>query len=65
MPRRILVCIGCRCEIERIDVAGGRVVAICVACEGYGDAAEFEAGVPLTSLSPQRRANARESSRIR
>ena len=53
-----LLCIGCRCEIERVDIAGGRIVAICVACDAYGDAAELGAGVrlvPAQALPPRLR----------
>ena len=53
-----LLCIGCRCEIERVDIAGGRIVAICVACDAYGDAAELGAGVrlvPAQTLPPRLR----------
>ena len=42
-----LLCISCRCEVERIEIARSRVVAVCVACEAYGDAAELVAGVRL------------------
>jgi hypothetical protein len=47
-----LLCISCRCEIERVDIARGRIVAICVACEAYGDAAELVAGVRLAPAEP-------------
>ena len=55
MPRQILLCVSCRCEIERIDIAGGRAVAICVSCEAYGDAGELAAGVALNPAPPQLR----------
>jgi hypothetical protein len=47
MPRRALLCFSCRCEVERIEIAGGRVVVMCVACEAYGDAAEAAEGRSL------------------
>ena len=47
-----LLCISCRCEIERVDIARGRIVAICVACDAYGDAAELVAGVRLGPAEP-------------
>ena len=47
-----LLCIGCRCEIESVDIARGRIVAICVACDAYGDAAELGAGVRLNAAQP-------------
>jgi hypothetical protein len=47
-----LLCIACRCEVERVEIARGRVVAVCVACEAYGDAAEMVAGVQLTAAEP-------------
>ena len=47
-----LLCISCRCEIERVDIARGRIVAICVACDAYGDAAELVAGVRLGPADP-------------
>lgn len=47
-----LLCISCRCEIERVDIARGRIVAICVACDAYGDAAELVAGVRLAPAEP-------------
>ena len=47
-----LLCISCRCEIERVDIARGRIVAICVACDAYGDAAELVAGVRLEPAEP-------------
>jgi hypothetical protein len=34
----------CRCEVERIEIAGGRIVAICLTCEAYGNEAELAAG---------------------
>jgi hypothetical protein len=55
MPRHVLLCVSCRCEIERIDIAGGRAVAICVGCEAYGDAGELAAGVTLNPPPPQLR----------
>ena len=53
-----LLCISCRCEIERVEIARGRIVAICVACDAYGDAAELVAGVrlaPAEKLPPRLR----------
>jgi len=53
-----LLCISCRCEIERVDIARGRIVAICLACDAYGDAAELVAGVrlnPAEALPPRLR----------
>ena len=47
-----LLCISCRCENERVDIARGRIVAICVACDAYGDAAELLAGVRLSPAAP-------------
>ena len=47
-----LLCISCRCEIERVDIARGRIVAICLACDAYGDAAELVAGVRLAPAEP-------------
>ena len=47
-----LLCISCRCEIERVDIARGRIVAICLACDAYGDAAELVAGVRLAAAEP-------------
>ena len=47
-----LLCISCRCEIERVDIARGRIVAICLACDAYGDAAELVAGVRLSPAEP-------------
>jgi hypothetical protein len=47
-----LLCISCRCEIERVDIARGRIVAICAACDAYGDAAELVAGVRLGPAEP-------------
>ena len=47
-----LLCISCRCDIERIEIARGRIVAICVACDAYGDAAELVAGVRLAPAEP-------------
>jgi hypothetical protein len=47
MPRRALLCFSCRCEVEPIEIAGGRVVVVCVACEAYGDAVEVDEGRPL------------------
>ena len=44
-----LLCISCRCQIERVDIARGRIVAICLACDAYGDAAELVAGVRLVA----------------
>jgi hypothetical protein len=58
MPRHALICVSCRCEIERIEIAGGRGLAMCVSCEAYADAAEFAQGAPLSPVVPlpQRRA---------
>ena len=47
-----LLCISCRCEIERVEIARGRIVAICLACDAYGDAAELVAGVRLSPAEP-------------
>jgi hypothetical protein len=47
-----LTCVSCRCEIERVEIARGRVVAICAACEAFGDAAELAAGVSLRRPAP-------------
>jgi hypothetical protein len=47
-----LLCIGCRCEIEGVDIARGRIVAICLACDAYGDAAELMAGLRLNPAQP-------------
>lgn len=47
-----LHCMSCRCEIERVEIARGRIVAICLACEAYGDAAELVAGVRLAAAEP-------------
>jgi len=47
-----LLCISCRCEIERVEIARGRIVAICIACDAYGDAAELVAGVRLAAAEP-------------
>jgi hypothetical protein len=47
-----LLCIGCRCEIESVDIARGRIVAICLTCDAYGDAAELAAGVRLNAAQP-------------
>ena len=47
-----LLCFSCRCENERVDIARGRIVAICVACDAYGDAAELVAGVRLAAAEP-------------
>ena len=52
MPRDTLICVSCRCEIERVEIAGGRVLAMCASCEGYADAAELAQGVTLTALEP-------------
>ena len=52
MPRDTLICVSCRCEIERVEIAGGRVVAMCASCEGYADAAELAQGVELTAMEP-------------
>ena len=52
MPRDTLICVSCRCEIERVEIAGGRVLAMCVSCEGYADAAELAQGVPLAAMEP-------------
>jgi hypothetical protein len=52
MPRDTLICVSCRCEIERIEIAGGRVMAMCAGCEGYADAAEFAQGAPLSAVAP-------------
>jgi hypothetical protein len=58
MARDTLICLSCRCEVERIEIARGRGLAMCVSCEGYADAAEFAQGMPLNPASPlpQRRA---------
>lgn len=47
-----LICVACRCEVERVEIAHGRVVAVCAACEAYGDAAELVAGVSLKPAEP-------------
>ena len=47
-----LLCISCRCHIERVEISRGRIVAICVACDAYGDAAELVAGVRLAASEP-------------
>lgn len=47
-----MLCISCRCHIERVEIAGGRIVAICVACDAYGDAAELVAGVRMAAAQP-------------
>jgi hypothetical protein len=52
MPRDTLICVSCRCEIERVEIAGGRVLAMCASCEGYADAAELAQGVELTAMEP-------------
>lgn len=43
-----LICVSCRCEVERIEIARNRLVAVCAACQAYGDAAELVAGVRLS-----------------
>ena len=52
MPRDTLICVHCRCEIERVEIAGGRVLAMCASCEGYADAAEMAQGVELGAIEP-------------
>ena len=47
-----LLCISCRCHIEHVEISRGRIVAICVACDAYGDAAELGAGVRLAASQP-------------
>jgi hypothetical protein len=61
MPPDTLICVSCRCEIERVEIADGRVLAMCASCEGYADAAELAQGVTLTPmerLPEQRRSGA-------
>ena len=52
MPRDTLICVSCRCEIERVEIAGGQVLAMCASCEGYADAGELAQGVALTAAEP-------------
>jgi len=52
MSRDTLICVSCRCEIERVEIAGGQVLAMCASCEGYADAAELAQGVGLTAIEP-------------
>lgn len=52
MPRDTLICVSCRCEIERVEIAGGRVIAMCASCEGYADTSELAQGVALTPAEP-------------
>ncbi len=58
---RALVCVACRCEVERVEIAGGQAVVICVECRLAGDEGHFAAGARLADMPqeprrPERRA---------
>lgn len=67
MPNRVLLCVGCRCELTQLAVSNGGIVVFCIACETFGEATEIAAGQKLRPIAalPRRRANVREFSRTR
>jgi hypothetical protein len=65
---RVLVCVACRCEVERIEIAGGVAVVLCVECRLTGDEAHFAHGARLADMPqeprrPERRATPQRSAR--
>jgi hypothetical protein len=60
---RALVCTSCRCTLESIEVANGRAMVICIACEGVGNADEIALGAALTAFEQPPRRRKREAAR--
>lgn len=46
----VLACVECRCELERIPLASGRAVVVCLSCEMIGDEREVAHGAKLVPL---------------
>ncbi|MBV8792740.1 MAG: hypothetical protein JO237_11905 [Pseudolabrys sp.] len=52
---RELVCVSCQCELERVEIAGGRAVVICLECRQTGDEQDFMTGGQLFSMPQEPR----------
>lgn len=42
-----LHCRSCRVELDRVPIAGGRVLVVCIGCEGWGLSTEVAHGARL------------------
>jgi hypothetical protein len=52
---RIFACRGCRCVLERVEIAGGRAVVYCLTCEQIGHEHEVAQGARLIAIERVRR----------
>ena len=65
---RALVCVACRCELDRMEVGQGRAIVICLACEAIGHADEIALGARLIGIgdeAPRRSPDARRRASLR
>ncbi len=58
---RLSVCVACHCHLERIEIAGGRTVVICVACRLTGDEQDYAMGARLAEMPQEPRRPDRRS----
>jgi hypothetical protein len=59
MPNRVLLCIGCRCELTHLAIGNGGLVVVCIACETIGNAREIAEGQKLRPVAPTPRRRVR------